>query len=281
MLNIELWDSRKMHACKGKCGRLFKPKANPSGYYKLVFHPSFDSTIAEIRRKKIKLPSNALPLDLDLGLYDRSQDGEVLTVIGELEKTKLDPAKGQTQCSQKPICAYDESINKFQGLEGTGYLTSHSLILHGEEDFIPVNLLTFYFYTRSVTLSHNSQNIKHSDDPDTDSKRDYVKDRKEFLIRNVPERSLVFIDGPLIGRQMSKYTMELNDSLLRKEAIPLFSVKNSTSNLVTNNIKTFKGRYNSDMHWAYSYLKEGERTNFFKYVDERSMHGFLYPYLIL
>lgn len=249
-------------------GNLLRRKTNHPGSYKLIFHPSFDATIAEIQLKKIRLPSEALPMDLDFSLYDRSQDGECISIIGELEKTKLDPARGQTYCSQSLICAYDESINKFQGLEGTGYLTSHSLILHGQEDFIPMNLLTFYFYTRSLALSYNSQNIKHSEDSDADSKRDYVKDRKEFLTCNVPEESLVFVDGPLIGRQMSKYTMELNDLLMKKNIVPIFSVKNSTSNLVTDNVKALKGRYNSDMHWAYSYLKEGERTNFFKYVDQ-------------
>lgn len=236
--------------------------------YKLLFHPSFDATIAEIRLKKIRLPSMALPVDLDFSSYDRSQNGEVLSIIGELGKTKLDPARGQEQSNQMLICAYDESVNKFLGLEGTGYLTSHSLILHGEEDFIPMNLLTFYFYTRSMTLSHNSTNIRHSEDPDADSKRDYVKDRKEFLTCNIPEESIVFVDGPLIGQQMSKYTLELNDSLMERNIVPFFSVKNSTSNLVTNYVQALKGRYNSDMHWAYSYLKEGERTNFFRYEDQ-------------
>jgi hypothetical protein len=102
-----------------------------------------------------------------------------------------------------------------------------------------------------------------------DSKRDYIIDRKAILVQNAPEKSVVFVDGPLIGGQMSSQTIELNDQLLKKEAIPLFFIKNSISNLVTDNIDELKGKYNSDMHWAYSYLREGERTNLFKYVDRK------------
>lgn len=153
-----------------KRGNLRPRVIDQPGSYNLVFHPSFDETIAEISVKKIRLPSEALPIDLDFNLYDRSQAGERLSTIGDMGKTKLDPAKGQSCCNQLLICAYDESVNKFQGLEGTGYLTSHSLVLHGQEDFITMNLLTFYFYTRSLTLSHNSKNIRYSDDPDADSR---------------------------------------------------------------------------------------------------------------
>jgi len=235
---------------------------------RLVFHPSFNDTIAEIRKLKIRLPSNPLDLDMDFNAFDFPQNGKFVSKVEEIRRIKLDSHKGEEVCSCTSICAYDESVNKFQGLEGTGYLTSHSLILHGEHDFIPVNLLTFYFYTRSRFLCQNSKFVKYSEDPETDSKKDYVIDRKTLLVNNVPENSIVFVDGPLIGRQMSSYTVELNDLLLKKEAIPIFFVKNSNSNMVTDNVKELRGKYNSDMHWAYSYLKVGERTNFFPYRDE-------------
>jgi len=194
----------------------------------------------------------------------------LVSKVEEIEKFQLDPHKGEKSCSCNTICAYDESVNRFQGLEGTAYLTSHSLILHGEYDFIPMNLLTFYFYTRSKLLSQNSKHVKYSEDSEVDSKKDYVVDRKGFLVDNIPENSVVFIDGPLIGAQMSSHTVELNNLLLKKEIVPIFFVKNSVSNLVTDNIKELKGKFNSDMHWAYRYLKEGERTNLFRYVDQSS-----------
>lgn len=169
-----------------------------------------------------------------------------------------------------PVCAYDESVNKFEGLEGTAYLTSHSMVIHGTDDFIPVSLLTFYFYTRSSVLSKDSSYIKHTEEIETDSKLDYIQDREHLLGENVPENSVIFIDGPLIGSQMTKYTIDLSNLLLKKGIIPIFFVKNSDSNLVTDNITPLKNKYNSDMHWAYSILEQGERTNFFEYKDRHN-----------
>ncbi len=142
------------------------------------------------------------------------------------------------------------------------------MIVHHKNDYLPLNFLTFYFYTRAELLSKNSPLIKYSQDPETDSKKDYVKDRHKFIVDNTPNNSILFVDGPLIGGEISSYTLKLNNELLKKNVIPLFFVKNSNSNLVTDNIEELKGNYNSDMHWAYRSLKTGERTNLFKYVDQ-------------
>ena len=216
------------------------------------------------------MPSTPLDLEMDFNAYGFPQNGELMSKAGDIKKIKLDPHKGEKMYKSASICAYDESVNKFQGLEGTAYLTSHALILHGERDFIPVDLLTFYFYTRSKFLSRNSKFVKYSEDPETESKKDYVVDRQSLLVNNAPENSIAFIDGPLIGGQMSKSTIDLNDLLLKKGVIPIFFVKNSNSNLVTDRLEELKDKYNSDMHWAYSYLREGERTSFFPYEDARN-----------
>ena len=70
----------------------------------------------------------------------------------------------------------DESINKFMSLEGAAYFTSHSLVFLAQNDYLPINLLTLYFYTRSKDISVKSSYIKYSEDPDMDSKKDYIKD---------------------------------------------------------------------------------------------------------
>jgi hypothetical protein len=180
------------------------------------------------------------------------------------------------------ILAYDESRLKFSALEGNGYFTSHSLIIHGENDYISTNLLTFYFYTRSDILLNKSAYIKRSDNNDVNNidddsndsesayKKDYANDRSNLLLNNTPENSLLFIDGPLIGGQMSSLTVNLNDSLLDKKITPIFFVKNSTSNLITDNIPVLKGNFNSDMHWAYNVLTPGKRTSLFQYEDENN-----------
>lgn len=235
---------------------------------RLLFHPTFEETLKELKRKRIRLPNKPTDQELDFRQYGYPQDGELITGVEDFSKRKLDPNKGEEICKSSLICAYDESVNKFEGLEGTAYLTSHSIIVHGEYDFIPVDLLTFYFYTRSLLLSKDSKYVKYSENTEVDSKRDYIEDRKRLLSENVPENSIIFIDGPLVGSQMTRQTIDLNNILLRKRIAPIFFVKNSNSNLVIENIKHLKNRYNSDMHWSYSFLKEGERTSLFRYVDK-------------
>ena len=248
-------------------------------YSRLILHPSFNDTVAELSKMKIQLPSNPSELEMDFNLYNFPPNGKFVSKVEEIQKTGLNPQKGQEMFGETLICAYDESINKFQGLEGTAFLTSHSLVLHGDYDYVPTNLLTFYFYTRSRSLTQTSEYIKYSDNPERDSKRDYVIDRGEFVSNNVPGGSVILIDGPIIGGQMSSYTTRLNEILLKNDVIPLFFVKNSSSNLVTDNIRDLKRAYNSDMHWAYKYLRERERTSLFKYVDrhnERNAKVFCY-----
>ncbi len=184
----------------------------------------------------------------------------------------LDPKKGEKSAHDSKIiyCAYDESINKFSSLEGTAFLMSHSLIVTTETDFIPLNLLTFYFYTRSKEITNKSKFIKHSTDPEIASKKDYVNDKIEFLTEYSPPGSILFIDGPLIGGDVYTFMIHAINKFLSKDIIPIFFVKNSSSNLVTDNIPELQGKYNSDMHWAYKYLKKGQRTNFFKYADRNN-----------
>jgi hypothetical protein len=243
---------------------------NRSILNKLIIHPSFNKTLEEIKKLKIKLPEIPENQEMDFNMYVFPQDAELVTNIEDIKAYKLEAKKGEEYTKNKGILisSYDESINKFTGIEGTAFLTSHSLILCHENDYLASNLLTFYFYTRSKLYAEKSKFIKHSEDPEVDSKKDYVKDRIDFIINSVPDNSIIFIDGPLIGGQISDYTIKLNDKLLRKNVIPIFFVKNSTSNLVTQRIKEIRGKYNSDIHWSYEYLKRGERTNLFQYVDK-------------
>lgn len=240
-------------------------------YNKLIFHPSFRKTLFELSDLKIALPSNPSALDINFSLYGYPMNGKLVSEVEKFQKVKLDPIRGRKLFENGVnICGYDESINKFLGLEGTAYLTSHCLTIHDDFDYIPINLLTFYFYTRAEALSSRSHYIKFSEDPEIDSKKDYILDRKKFLVENVPKNSILFIDGPLIGGQMSSYTIELNHLLLKKDVIPIFFVKNSNSNLVTNNIIELNKMYNSDMHWSYKFLNNGERTSLFRYVDQHN-----------
>ena len=234
---------------------------------KLLFHPSFEETIAELKKRKIILPISHTDQEIDFSRYGYPQEGALISYVEDFGKFGLDADKGEQVSNSALICAYDESVEKFEGLQGTAFLTSHSMIIHGLYDYIPVNLLTFYFYTRSLSLSQGSSYIRYSEEPETDSSRDYITDRRKLLTDNVPENAIVFVDGPLIGGNMATATIDMNKQLSAKNIAPICFVKNSSSNMVTDNISQLKGKYNSDMHWAYSFLKAGERTSLFKYTD--------------
>jgi hypothetical protein len=234
---------------------------------KLLFHPSFSETIKELKKRKVVLPSKPVEEVIDFSKFGY-QEGTLVTCVEDFGKKSLDAKHGQNICNSVLVSAYDESINKFEGLQGTAFLTSHSLVIHGLSDYIPVSFLTFYFYTRALLLSQGSIYIRHSEEPDVDSKKDYIEDRKNLLSKNVPDNSVLFIDGPLIGGNLADATIKLNNQLASKGIIPICFAKNSNSNMVTDNITLLKGKYNSDMHWAYSFLKAGERTNLFRYSDK-------------
>lgn len=237
-------------------------------FNKVIVHPTLEEAISEVSKLGVSLP------DFTTNVFHNPEEmiipnGELVIPVGKIEKTKLNPSIGIDLLSKGfPIVAYDESINKFTSLEGIAYLTSHSLILLARESFIPVNYLTFYFYTKSEELVNKSKHIKLSIDPENDFKKDYMRDRINFLVKTVPENSILFIDGPLIGGDAYTIMMHSIKNFHTKNIIPIFFVKNSSSNLVTDNINELRKKYNSDMHWSYKYLQTNERTNFFIYQDK-------------
>lgn len=246
---------------------------------KFILHPQFKSRIDSIK-KEIELPltSSTIVLSNDDQLIKTHGN---LSIIKEIAKIKLNLDKGREYYSNFNFLAYDESIEKFQALEGSGYLTCHSLIFLDEDDYLASNCLSFAFYTRSKILLEKNGTLRDARkelincDKDEDSiesafNRDYANERAKFILKNCPNNAVLIIDGPLIGKQMSDYTVELNQKLIEKSVIPIFIVKNSSSNLVTDNILNLRGNYNSDMHWASKYLSKGERTNFFLYQDSNN-----------
>lgn len=239
------------------------------GSNKLILHTSFTDTINELLEVNIKLPNNPDHVLFDFGNQNYPPNGELVTSINEIKAINLNPKDSEIDnLLAKEIVAYDESINKFTALEGTAYLMSHCLVNLGKSDFIPLCLLAFYFYTRSNNITNRTKSLKHSTNPEMDSQIDFINDKIELLTKYSPKDSLLFIDGPLIGGDVYTYMIRDVKKFLSKGIIPIYFVKNSTSNLVTDNLSSLTGKFNSDMHWAYTFLKKGQRTNFFKYVDK-------------
>lgn len=256
------------------------PTIPPGKHSKLLLHPSFRQTIAALRDVRVELPRFPVQEDMTIRTYDLPPQFVRLRPIEDQEKYDMNPKEGERIAHGGIlVSAYDESINKFTALEGNAYFTSHSIVIVGPDRYLPVNMLTFYFYTKSRDLERKSEFIKHSENPKIDSEKDYLRDKMGLLFEYVPEDSLLFIDGPLIGGDVYTTFIGSMSRFHDKEIIPVFFVKNSDSNLVTDNTKGLANKFNSDLHWAHMLLKPGQRTCFFRYVDlknERNTKVFCY-----
>ena len=235
----------------------------------LVLHPSFKKTVNEIKKVNLTLTQNSVQDKLNFEKLTFPPRGKI-KLIENMGSVDLDAKNGQKIAKEFIFSGYDESKLHYFSLEGSAYFTTHSLVLASKQEYMPVCYLSFYFYTRSEKIKENSSYIIHSQDHAADSNRDYAKDRSKFLNEWFVEDSILFIDGPLIGGQMTTYTLDLVEKLHIKRIIPIFFVKNSDSNLVTDNILELRNKYNSDMHWSYNQLKTGQRTNFVIYEDEHN-----------
>lgn len=250
---------------------------------KILTHPSFFKSLEELKQKKIHLQTVAIPESIDFNSYPFPSSDGVVSFLEPNEKYSLNPMSGVNLIkSGYLIAAYDESIDKFDSIEGVAYLTAHSIIFIGDNDYLPVIKLSFNFLTRSSLISSKSTYIYHSENVESTRKKIYVQERDEFFKENFchfPKNTIVLIDGPLIGGQVSSYTTKLNAWMLEHDLIPIFIVKNSSSNLVIDYIDNLKNKFNSDMHWSYLLLNSGERTCFVKYWDENSKNGKIFCYV--
>lgn len=235
-------------------------------FNKLILHPEFEDTINEVSKLGLSMPE----IESNAGYFLAEREflnGELVVPVGDIKAERLDASNGETTFNKTSISAYDESIDKFHSLEGVAFFTSHSLVFVDKESYLPANYLTLYFYTKSEEIVKRSQHIRLSTEPELDSKKDYIRDRIHFLGRAAPKGCVLFIDGPLIGGDVYTIMMRSITRFHEDNILPIFFVKNSASNLVTDNIKELRAKYNSDLHWAYKYLKPGERTSFFIYRD--------------
>jgi len=248
---------------------------------KLLLHPNFNNTITELNKLKIDVPPYPSDLKVDFEPYTYPPNGDTVIQLEENEKYSLSPKNGEkvSKTLRRNIMAYDESFQKYSTLEGDAFFTSHSLILMDSTDYLPLNYLTFYFYSRSSLITKNSKYIMNTKKTEIQQKIDYCQDRANILTNNIPSQSIIFIDGPIIGKQMSRRSLRLSNDLIKNDIMPIFIVKNSASDLVTNYMAQYRGKYHSDMHWSYKFLNSNERTCFYQYFDKKGSMGKVFCYL--
>ena len=236
---------------------------------KIIVHPSFAQTIEEIKNSNMNVFQKPTLVESDFSDRVFPSSGNI-KAIEDKAIYNLDAKNGEEYSRNVFWGGYDESKLNFVALEGMAFFTSHSLVLSDKNEYVPVNYLTFYFYTKAKSLADKSAFIKFTDNAVEASNFDYVVDRAKVLTELDVDNIILFIDGPLVGGNMTSYTIDLVEKLHKKKIIPIFFVKNSDSNLVTDNIGNLSQRFNSDMHWSHHILKRGQRTRFFLYADSHN-----------
>jgi len=238
------------------------------GFNKLIIDSKFNDILDELKNINISLPTVNSNFKQDLNDITFSKNGKLTYDDNGINSFNLNPENGTKFIEKKqPIIAYDESINRFDSLEGTAFFASHSLALLSSTDYIPANYLTFYFYTKSKAIVNRSKYIKYAENPEVQSKIDYTKDKIKFINNTVIKNSILLIDGPLIAGDAYTYFINPILKMTERNIIPVFFVKNSLSDIVISSIESLKDKYNSDLHWAFKLLKNGQRSNFFHYTD--------------
>jgi hypothetical protein len=238
---------------------------------RLLIHGDLRETVDEIRKAHIILPQPPSALDISVDSYGSPWELPLLEPIEDKATYKLDRKHGESlSLTWRSISAYDESIRKYAALEGTAYLVCHSLVTLSDRSYIPLNLLTFRFYTRASKIAEGTKFIRYSENPSVTSEQDYMDDKIGFLVSFAPANSVLLIDGPLIAGDAYVRMIAAVDKFHARGILPIWFVKNSESNVVIENSPELKDRFNSDLHWANSTLTPGSRSRFYRYTDQNN-----------
>jgi hypothetical protein len=123
---------------------------------KIIIHPSFVRTIEEIKNSNMKVFQKPTVVESDFSDRIFPSVGNLREIEHEA-KFGLDPKNGEKFAKKQFWGGYDESKLNFVALEGMAFFTSHSLVISDKKEYLPLNYLTFYFYTKAKKLSENSE----------------------------------------------------------------------------------------------------------------------------
>lgn len=244
---------------------------------------SFVKLMEEIKDADIHLPSKPVIIS---GLEDFNQNrgSYVITLIeDDFAGKQLDIFNGCdiAHSNNVLISAYDESIAYYSSLEGKVAYISHSLVTMYKNQYYPLNRLNLIFSTKSELVHSKIPGSILADkwDVDITINVEVAKQKKQFLIDNAINNSLLLIDGPFLAGDGSFYFYDAVEELYEKNIVPIFIVKNSNASILVDNLVDLKGVYNSDLHYANEILTEGTRTQFFKYISNTGNKTKVFCYL--
>ena len=178
----------------------------------------------------------------------------------------------QLMQSNMLLSGYDESIFQYSSLEGNLRAYAHCInnLTSQLDEYVPVIFLSLGFFTASKLLIEANPDIggmihEVRGDGERESTNIGDRERYEFLKDHSEKDSMLFIDGPMFTGASTVFNYRLSQELPEKNCFPLFIVKNSNSDIITNK---YNLGYNNDLHWAYNILPAHGRTAYFKYHSE-------------
>lgn len=234
---------------------------------KIIFSENYQSTIESIKlinstgNQKVSIKKQ------NTEFVDSSLKSDISIIKGYETITEITI---NTLSPPDLISAYDESIIELSSLEGKVRCIAHCSVIQANNEYIPAGYVSLKFFTKSNIISAKAtelSDIIKSDDTSKSIIEEYVKERKFFLSKAAPENSLIFIDGPMFSGAATNGNFLLIKDLLLRNCRPIFFVKNSESNIISERFNFAKG-YNSDLHWAHSTLKVGQISPVFAYSIE-------------
>jgi len=244
---------------------------------------NYHKTFEDLKRNKIMF--NREPVDSSMIDKILNNPKSKITSLENIGPQILDAQEGANfvKSYYSSISAYDESIQKIHTLKGTVYFTCHCIIQMTDIDFDPICELTANYFTRARSVAESSDvfhYVKVEEEIESMEavyKQQYHEERANLILNYIPNKSILIIDGPLVGSMLTSRTRRMAMKLLERDIITIFVVKNSDSLMLANELAP--GKYNSDLDWADQNLRPGSRSSFIKYKDQSGGHSEVFCYL--
>ena len=234
---------------------------------RVIFSENYKATINSIKLINNSYSNKASIVKSYSDTIDLSMDSEIRILKKHDKKVKF------SQVNLKPteiLSAYDESILELNSLEGKVRCIAHSAVIQNKTEYLPAAYVTLKFFTKSDLITGKAtefSDIIRSDDIGKELSKEYIKEREFFLSKAAPNNSIIFIDGSMFSGAATSGNFILIKHLLDKNCLPIFFVKNSESTIITEKFP-FANGYNSDLHWAFVSLKQGEVSPVFAYTSK-------------
>jgi hypothetical protein len=234
---------------------------------KIIYSDNYFKTIQEIKTITSNTERGAI-ISKQQKIDDGIINGSTIEIITPSElklKVSLDEIKNTTFSNN--LCAYDESILELNSLEGKVRCITHCVVLQTFSEYIPAAFISLKFFTKSQLIESQAtefSDILFIDDIGRATTEEYIKERNFFMSKISPANFYMYIDGSMFSGASTSGNFLMIDYLLKINCRPIFFIKNSESTIIKERFD-FADNFNSDLHWAYVTLKEGEFSEIFAY----------------